>query len=383
MAESGDGQRSRIVRLVRLVRVVRVLKLSRRFVRIQVVLTALTNSRDMLGLLLMLVLMFLIIFSTCIYYCERGSYMPELGYWSRGMPFDLACENQAPLVRPTPQSPFPVGLRCAPAETPYNSIPASMWWCVVTLLTIGYGDVVPFTPLGKVVASVCMVFGLLLLSLPISVIGTQFTQEWITHKATLKQAPELRRRAPRFNSLRIKLIAHNDLVDSVLVRTRDVLFDIEDLRSRMMDKCKSEGKEASASTTLSELKRETEIMSLELRLREKLMVLEELMGQSELLRNEAFVGSLEGCREAYRDMQLKAGIIVGIVSASDEVEEALDRTLLADLAQVAEDQGVLPDLPPGADVEGGGSSPRWVLRSGTRRSDRALTKLTSRKFTSA
>ena len=374
--DGGNANQSRIVRLVRLVRVVRVLKLFKRFARIQVVVTALTNSRDMLGLLLMLVLMFLTIFSTMIYYCERGKYLPELGYWSRDMPFDTSCSAGA-LAAATPQTPFDVALHCSAAETPFNSIPASMWWCVVTLLTIGYGDVVPFSPLGKLVASFCMVFGLLLLSLPISVIGTQFTQEWITHKATQKQALELRRRAPSFNSLRIKLIAHNELVDGVLVRTRDVLFDIEDLRSRMMDKCKSEGREG-ASTTLSELKRETEIISLELQLREKLLQLEELLSQSELLRNLSFVATLEGCRASYRAMQLKAGTISAMVSASDEVEEALDRALLADLAREAEAQGVLS----GGGDEEGGMGHRWQMRAGTRRSDRSLGKSGSRKFTS-
>ena len=56
-----------------------------------------------------------------------------------------------------------------------------MWWCIVTLMTVGYGDVVPITLLGRLCASVCMLVSLLCLAMPISVIGTNFTQVWALH----------------------------------------------------------------------------------------------------------------------------------------------------------------------------------------------------------
>lgn len=46
-----------------------------------------------------------------------------------------------------------------PVPSPYASIPEAMWWCIVTLMTVGYGDVVPVTPPGKLVAGVTMVAG--------------------------------------------------------------------------------------------------------------------------------------------------------------------------------------------------------------------------------
>lgn len=65
----------------------------------------------------------------------------------------------------------------------FRSIPATFWWSVVTLLTVGYGDAVPGTTSGKIVAAVSMVVAVLLMTLPVSVIGTTFTQQWVMFRA--------------------------------------------------------------------------------------------------------------------------------------------------------------------------------------------------------
>lgn len=62
-----------------------------------------------------------------------------------------------------------------PQLSKFNSIPAALWWCVVTMVTVGYGDVYPLTPAGKIIAGVVMIFGVLVLAMPISVIGANFT----------------------------------------------------------------------------------------------------------------------------------------------------------------------------------------------------------------
>ena len=59
----------------------------------------------------------------------------------------------------------------------FGSIPAAMWWAIVTLTTVGYGDVYPVTALGRVVASVTMVFGLMMLALPVGIVATAFADE--------------------------------------------------------------------------------------------------------------------------------------------------------------------------------------------------------------
>jgi voltage-gated potassium channel len=59
----------------------------------------------------------------------------------------------------------------------FASIPESMWWAVVTLTTVGYGDVVPVTFLGRLVAGVTMLMGIITLALPIGIVATAFAEE--------------------------------------------------------------------------------------------------------------------------------------------------------------------------------------------------------------
>lgn len=53
----------------------------------------------------------------------------------------------------------------------FSSIPASMWWSVVTLTTVGYGDTVPITPIGRALAAVIAVLGIGLFALPAGIIS--------------------------------------------------------------------------------------------------------------------------------------------------------------------------------------------------------------------
>lgn len=53
----------------------------------------------------------------------------------------------------------------------FSSIPASMWWSVVTLTTVGYGDTVPMTPIGRLLAAVIAVLGIGLFALPAGIIS--------------------------------------------------------------------------------------------------------------------------------------------------------------------------------------------------------------------
>jgi voltage-gated potassium channel len=54
----------------------------------------------------------------------------------------------------------------------FGTIPDAMWWAIITLTTVGYGDVVPITPLGKVVAGVTAIMGIAMLALPVGIIAT-------------------------------------------------------------------------------------------------------------------------------------------------------------------------------------------------------------------
>jgi voltage-gated potassium channel len=59
----------------------------------------------------------------------------------------------------------------------FASIPHALWWSVVTLTTLGYGDAVPLTPLGKLAAGFTAVMGLGMFALPASILATGFAQE--------------------------------------------------------------------------------------------------------------------------------------------------------------------------------------------------------------
>ena len=59
----------------------------------------------------------------------------------------------------------------------FTSIPASIWWGIVTLTTVGYGDVVPVTPLGRALGATIALLGIALFALPAGIIASGFTEE--------------------------------------------------------------------------------------------------------------------------------------------------------------------------------------------------------------
>ena len=59
----------------------------------------------------------------------------------------------------------------------FSSIPATMWWAVATLTTVGYGDVYPVTHIGKLIASVIAILGIGMFALPTGILGAGFVEE--------------------------------------------------------------------------------------------------------------------------------------------------------------------------------------------------------------
>jgi len=59
----------------------------------------------------------------------------------------------------------------------FSSIPAAMWWGVITLTTVGYGDIYPVTPPGKILASIIAILGIGMAALPTGMLGAGFVQE--------------------------------------------------------------------------------------------------------------------------------------------------------------------------------------------------------------
>lgn len=68
----------------------------------------------------------------------------------------------------------------------YSSIPATMWWCVTTLTTVGYGDVFPVTTLGKILTAFIAILGIGMFALPAGILASGFSDEFQRSKEKKK-----------------------------------------------------------------------------------------------------------------------------------------------------------------------------------------------------
>jgi hypothetical protein len=110
---------SAIIRVIRLVRIFRVFKITRYLPWVRVFSNALWLSAQPLIMLLLLVLIAMVLFSSAIYYAERGDWDDAQGKW---MSVDIS------------------GARVVSA---YQSVPLSFWWCIVTMTTGAWGGRTP------------------------------------------------------------------------------------------------------------------------------------------------------------------------------------------------------------------------------------------------
>jgi voltage-gated potassium channel len=70
----------------------------------------------------------------------------------------------------------------------FGSIPQAMWWSIITLTTVGYGDIVPISPIGKVISAITAVMGVASIALVTGILGAGFTKRMEYKKAALTEA---------------------------------------------------------------------------------------------------------------------------------------------------------------------------------------------------
>jgi voltage-gated potassium channel len=170
-------QGSKVFRVLRVVRVLRVLKMAR--IALQQLEQKLENSNPILtNLKIYFIALFSVVMisSTLMYYVEGDLYSADaitLGQAkldaelkAHPLPADAAPEAAKFMpVDPISGNPIPEDKRF------FTSIPAAMWWCMVTLTTTGYGDMFPLTFGGRVIAAVTMLMGLVLFGILLNIVG--------------------------------------------------------------------------------------------------------------------------------------------------------------------------------------------------------------------
>ncbi|KAM6453611.1 voltage-gated potassium channel KCNC4 isoform 1-T1 [Liasis olivaceus] len=153
------------LRVVRFVRILRIFKLTRHFVGLRVLGHTLRASTNEFLLLIIFLALGVLIFATMIYYAERIGAKPS----------------------------DPSGSD----HTHFKNIPIGFWWAVVTMTTLGYGDMYPKTWSGMLVGALCALAGVLTIAMPVPVIVNNFGMYYSLAMAKQKLPKKKKKHIPR------------------------------------------------------------------------------------------------------------------------------------------------------------------------------------------
>ncbi|XP_041442335.1 potassium voltage-gated channel subfamily D member 2-like isoform X1 [Xenopus laevis] len=141
---------------LRVFRVFRIFKFSRHSQGLRILGYTLKSCASELGFLLFSLTMAIIIFATVMFYAEKGS-----------------------------------------LNSKFTSIPAAFWYTIVTMTTLGYGDMVPKTIAGKIFGSICSLSGVLVIALPVPVIVSNFSRIYHQNQRADKRKAQKKTRLAR------------------------------------------------------------------------------------------------------------------------------------------------------------------------------------------
>lgn len=143
-----------ILEFFSIIRIMRLFKLTRHSSGLKILIQTFRASAKELTLLVFFLVLGIVIFASLVYYAER--------------------------IQTNPNNDF-------------NSIPLGLWWALVTMTTVGYGDMVPKTYVGMFVGALCALAGVLTIALPVPVIVSNFAM-YYSHTQARAKLPKKRRR---------------------------------------------------------------------------------------------------------------------------------------------------------------------------------------------
>ncbi|CAL8105227.1 unnamed protein product [Calicophoron daubneyi] len=159
-----DDASYEILEFFSIIRIMRLFKLTRHIAGLKILIHTFRASLKELVLLVFFLIVFIVIFAALMYYAERFQYNPK---------------------------------------NDFASIPVGLWWAIVTMTTVGYGDQVPKTYLGMIVGAMCAITGVMTISLPVPVIVSNFSR-FYTHTQAQSKLPKRRRRVLPVEAVRPK-----------------------------------------------------------------------------------------------------------------------------------------------------------------------------------
>ena len=135
-----------VVRILRIFRIFRLFRITRYARAVRLIQDVVNDKKEELVLSLAFVVFMMIIISSVMYYVEHPA-QPDK----------------------------------------FSSIPATMWWGVSAMTTVGYGDMHPITPLGKLLGGIAAIMGIGLFALPTGILVSGFTEQIRTQKGYARQ----------------------------------------------------------------------------------------------------------------------------------------------------------------------------------------------------
>lgn len=132
----------RVLRMLRLLRFFRLFRLTAYTTPAHMISSVFRKRKNELALSFILAIFLIIIASCIMYYAEHSAILPDK------------------------------------KVNEFSSIPATIWWAVVSLTTTGYGDMIPVTNIGKAMASIIMLVGVAFFALPAGIITAGFIEEF-------------------------------------------------------------------------------------------------------------------------------------------------------------------------------------------------------------